>query len=167
MADRWGGARVTFWVFVVQIVAIAGMLWFLQAGSFAGFFATVLLLFLASGVGNASTFQMIPYIMTRELDRTAPDAPPDQRRRTAERESAAIIGFTSAIAAYGAFYIPRAYGSSIQATGTADAALWAFMLFYISCAVLTWWVYSGPRGILNEIEREGVSAPSGAAAETI
>ncbi|MDO5758061.1 MAG: MFS transporter [Rhodobacterales bacterium] len=167
VADRWGGARVTFWVFVVQIVAIAGMLWFLQAGSFAGFFATVLLLFLASGVGNASTFQMIPYIMTRELDRTAPDAPPDQRRRTAERESAAIIGFTSAIAAYGAFYIPRAYGSSIQATGTADAALWAFMLFYISCAVLTWWVYSGPRGILNEIEREGVSAPSGAAAETI
>ena len=84
----------------------------------------------------------------------------------ADRESAAIIGFTSAIAAYGAFYIPRAYGSSIQATGTADAALWAFMLFYITCAVLTWWVYSGPRGILYQIERRRASEAPSATAET-
>jgi NNP family nitrate/nitrite transporter-like MFS transporter len=163
IADKWGGGRVTFWVFVVQIASIAGMLWFLQAHSFAGFFSTVLLLFLASGVGNASTFQMIPLIMAREMDRVAPDAPASERRRMADRESAAIIGFTSAIAAYGAFYIPRAYGSSIQATGTADAALWTFMVFYVSCAVLTWWVYSGPRGLLRDIEwRRTTAGPSAA-----
>ena len=153
VADRYGGARVTFWVFVAQIVAILGMILFLDRGSFFGFFAMVLALFLASGVGNASTFQMIPAIMRREVDRTAPRLPLAERRQQAEREAAAIIGFTSAIAAYGAFYIPRAYGMSIEMTGTADAALWGFLLFYVSCAALTWIVYSGPRGILHDVER--------------
>jgi MFS transporter, NNP family, nitrate/nitrite transporter len=153
VADKYGGARVTFWVFLAQIVATLGMIWFLGMGSFAGFFAMVLLLFLASGVGNASTFQMVPGIMRIELDRTAADLPLDERRRQAERESAAIIGFISAIAAYGAFYIPKAYGSSIELTGTADMALWGFLIFYVTCAALTWWVYSGPRGILRETER--------------
>jgi NNP family nitrate/nitrite transporter-like MFS transporter len=154
VADRYGGARVTFWVFVVQIAAIMGMIWFLDARSFAGFFGMVLLLFVASGVGNASTFQMVPGIMRREVDRTIAGGAEDQRRAQAERESAAVIGFTSAIAAYGAFYIPKAYGSSIELTGTADAALWGFLVFYVSCAALTWFAYSGPRGMLREIERK-------------
>jgi MFS transporter, NNP family, nitrate/nitrite transporter len=157
IADKYGGARVTFWVFVAQIAAILGMIWFLGLGSFLGFFATVLVLFLASGVGNASTFQMVPGIMRREIDRTAPGLPAMDRQRQAERESAAIIGFTSAIAAYGAFYIPKAYGSSIALTGSANAALWAFLIFYVSCAALTWFVYSGPRGILRAAERGGPS----------
>jgi NNP family nitrate/nitrite transporter-like MFS transporter len=157
VADKHGGARVSFWVFLAQIVAVLGMIWFLGLGSFPGFFAMVLVLFLASGVGNASTFQMVPGIMRIEVDRTAPEAPLDERRRQAERESAAIIGFISAIAAYGAFYIPKAYGSSIAATGTADMALWGFVFFYITCAAMTWWVYSGPRGILREAERRGPS----------
>src|SRR5690606_10194216 len=105
------------------------------------------------GVGNASTFQMVPGIMRREVDSSEPGLSEEQRRVQAERESAAVIGFTSAIAAYGAFYIPKAYGSSIELTGTANAALWGFLLFYLSCAVLTWLVYSGPRGILHDIER--------------
>src|SRR5690606_27267227 len=94
VSDKYGGARVTFWVFIVQIAAILGMIWFLGLGSFAGFFAMVLLLFLASGVGNASNFQMVPGIMGREMERTAPDLPAPERRQQAERESAAIIGFT-------------------------------------------------------------------------
>jgi NNP family nitrate/nitrite transporter-like MFS transporter len=155
VADKHGGARVTFWVFLAQIAAILGMIWFLGMGSFAGFFATVLVLFFASGVGNASTFQMVPGIMRHEVDRAEPGLPLAERRRQAERESAAVIGFTSAIAAYGAFYIPRAYGSSISITGSAEAALWGFAIFYVTCAALTWWVYSGPRGILRDAERRG------------
>ena len=154
VSDRYGGARVSFWVFVVQIVAIVGMIWFLGARSFSGFFAMVLLLFLASGVGNASTFQMVPGIIRRDVDRTEAGLPEPQRRAQAERESAAVIGFISAIAAYGAFYIPKAYGSSIELTGTANPALWGFLLFYVSCAALTWFAYSGPRGILRDIERK-------------
>ncbi|HEX6073160.1 MAG TPA: MFS transporter, partial [Sphingomicrobium sp.] len=154
VADRYGGARVSFCVFVVQIVAIVGMIQFLDARSFAGFFAMVLLLFVASGVGNASTFQMVPGIMRREVDRTEPNLAEPQRRAQAERESAAVIGFTSAIAAYGAFYIPKAYGSSIDLTGAADAALWGFLIFYLSCAALTWFAYSGPSGVLRDLERK-------------
>ncbi|MGE5720907.1 MAG: MFS transporter, partial [Sphingomonadales bacterium] len=153
LCDRIGGARVTFWVFVVQIVAIAGMLWFLGAHSFGGFFAMMLLLFFVSGVGNASTFQMVPGIMRHAVDRGEPAMPEPQRRLQAERESAAVIGFSSAIAAFGAFYIPKAYGTSIELTGAADAALWGFLLFYLTCVALTWFAYSGPRGILRSIEQ--------------
>ena len=152
IADRLGGARVTFWVFVAQIAAIVGMIWFLDAHDFWGFFAMVLLLFLVSGVGNASTFQMVPGIMRSAVDAAGPDTPEPQRRQQAERESAAVIGFTSAIAAYGAFYIPKAYGSSIQLTGGVGAALWGFLFFYLSCAAITWYFYSGPRGLLRNLE---------------
>ena len=152
IADRLGGARVTFWVFVAQIAAIIGMIWFLDAHDFWGFFAMVLLLFLVSGVGNASTFQMVPGIMRSAVDAAGPDTPEPQRRQQAERESAAVIGFTSAIAAYGAFYIPKAYGSSIQLTGGVGAALWGFLFFYLSCAAITWYFYSGPRGLLRNLE---------------
>jgi len=152
ISDRLGGARVTFWVFVVQIAAVVGMIWFLTAGSFWGFFAMVLLLFFVSGVGNASTFQMVPGIMRTAVDQAEPNLTEPQRRQQAERESAAVIGFTSAIAAYGAFYIPKAYGSSIALTGSANAALFGFVLFYISCAAITWYAYSGPRG-LTRLER--------------
>ena len=153
MADRYGGARVSLWVFLFQIVAILGMIYFLDARSFWGFFSMVLLLFVVSGVGNASTFQMVPGIMRLEVDRSDPGLSEDARRKQAERESAAVIGFTSAIAAYGAFYIPKAYGSSIELTGSANAALWGFLMFYVSCAAMTWLVYSGPRGMLHSIER--------------
>ncbi|MDT0576052.1 MFS transporter [Croceicoccus sp. F390] len=152
VADRFGGARVTFVVFLVMMAAIAGMIWFLNAGDFWGFFGMVLLLFFASGVGNASTFQMIPNIMRSEIRRLAPALSADEQRGQAERESAAIIGFTSAIAAYGAFYIPKAYGSSIEITGAANAALWGFFAFFVSCALLSWIIYSGPRGLLKQIE---------------
>src|SRR5690606_10317379 len=86
VADRIGGARLTFWVFVAQSATILGMIWFLDAGSFAGFFATVLLLFLVSGIGNASTFQMVPAIMRLEVARTARGAGIEEQRRQAERE---------------------------------------------------------------------------------
>ncbi len=160
VADRYGGARVTFWVFLVQIAAVAGMIFFLDEKSFAGFFSMVLLLFVASGVGNASTFQMVPGVMGHEISQAEPGLAEPARRQQTERESAAVIGFTSAIAAYGAFYIPKAYGSSIELTGTANAALWGFMIFYVSCAALTWLLYSGPRGILHDIERRLAPAAS-------
>ena len=70
---------------------------------------------------------------------------PTQRRVQAEKESAAIIGFTSAIAAYGAFFIPKSYGTSIAMTGSPVAALWGFFVFYLSCIAVTWWRLHAPR----------------------
>src|SRR3546814_8648160 len=69
------------------------------------FFTMVLLLFFVSGVGNASTFQMVPGIMRAEIDRTSSAGDPDERRLQADRESAAVIGFISAIAEIGRAHV--------------------------------------------------------------
>ena len=68
-------------------------------------------------------------------------------------ESAAIIGFSSAIGAYGGFFIPKAYGSSIAMTGTVNAALVAFIVFYVTCIAITWAVYTRKGGVLYDVER--------------
>ena len=162
VADRWGGGRVTFWVFVVMALGALGVVHFLGEKNFAGFFAMFLLLFFASGVGNASTFQMIPAIMRKDMDRLMPGASADTRRMQSDKESAAIIGFTSAIAAYGAFFIPKSFGSSIALTGGASLALYGFLAFYLSCILVTWFFYTRRGGLLFDIERgrAPVSVPS-------
>ncbi len=106
-------------------------------------------LFFLTGVGNASTFQMIPTIMRQQVGLLMPELDATAHLRQSERESAAIIAFTSAIAAYGAFFIPKAYGTSIAYTGGPDAALWAFGIFYVICLVITWFFYT----------RKGASVP--------
>ena len=53
-----------------------------------------------------------------------------------------MLGFSSAIGAYGAFIIPQAYSLSIGATGGVQASLYGFILFYVSCMAVTWWYYS-------------------------
>ncbi len=157
VSDKYGGGRVTFWTFLLMIAAVGGVLFFLaakdQPGAFWGFFAMFMILFFATGVGNASTFQMIPVIMRKEVDRLMPKLGMAERVRQAEKESAAIIGFTSAIAAYGAFFIPKSYGTSISLTGGPEMALWGFLIFYITCAILTWYVYTRRGGLLHDIER--------------
>lgn len=148
ISDKFGGGRVTFWVFLGMILSVFGVLQFLPSGAgaadgnFWGFFACFMALFFLTGVGNASTFQMIPSIMKQEIPRLLPSLDATQMQRTIERESAAIIAFTSAIAAYGAFFIPKAYGTSISMTGAPHGALWGFLVFYVVCGLITWIVYS-------------------------
>ncbi|MCK0097460.1 NarK family nitrate/nitrite MFS transporter [Yoonia sp. F2084L] len=147
VSDKFGGGRVTFWCFLGMIVAVFGVLQFLPseaspAGNFWGFFACFMALFFLTGVGNASTFQMIPSIMRQEVPRLMPNLDEAATLKQSERESAAIIAFTSAIAAYGAFFIPKLYGTSIAMTGAPNGALWAFMAFYAVCTVICWIFYS-------------------------
>ncbi len=152
ISDRFGGGRVTLWTFVAMTVATFGVIFFLGIGSFAGFFACFMALFFLTGVGNASTFQMIPVIMGREVPRLMPQLGTDQLKRQIAMESGAIVAFTSAIAAYGAFFIPKAYGTSIAMTGSAVGALWAFLIFYVICVAITWAVYTRRGGLLHDIE---------------
>ncbi|MBU0585868.1 MAG: MFS transporter [Alphaproteobacteria bacterium] len=146
ISDRFGGGRVTLWVFVGMMLAVFGVLQFLPSdgagGNFWLFFACFMALFFLTGVGNASTFQMIPAIMRREIPRLMPKLDAASMQKQIERESAAIIAFTSAIAAYGAFFIPKSYGTSIAMTGGPNAALWGFGVFYAVCTVLTWLYYT-------------------------
>ncbi|WP_289042322.1 MFS transporter [uncultured Aliiroseovarius sp.] len=153
ISDRFGGGRVTLWVFVCMIITVFGVLQFLPAdgvgGNFWLFFACFMVLFFLTGVGNASTFQMIPAIMSKEVPRLMPDLAPAAMQKQIERESAAIIAFTSAIAAYGAFFIPKSYGTSIAMSGGPEAALWGFGIFYAICTVLTWFYYTRPGALLD------------------
>ncbi|MEP4951838.1 MAG: hypothetical protein ABJU46_12735 [Paracoccaceae bacterium] len=146
ISDKFGGGRVTFWSFLGMMVAVFGVLQFLplgdSTGNFWGFFACFMALFFLTGVGNASTFQMIPSIMKQEVPRLMPNLDAGALQKQIEMESAAIIAFTSAIAAYGAFFIPKSYGTSIAMTGGPAAALWAFFGFYAVCAVICWIFYS-------------------------
>jgi NNP family nitrate/nitrite transporter-like MFS transporter len=97
---------------------------------------------------------MIPAIMRKDMDRLMPQTAADARRLQAEKESAAIIGFTSAIAAYGAFFIPKSFGSSIAATGGPQLALYGFIAFYVSCIAVTWFFYTRKGGLLFDVERK-------------
>jgi NNP family nitrate/nitrite transporter-like MFS transporter len=149
MADKLSGAGVTFWNFIVMVLAVIGVLYFLPSGasggSFWGFFAMFMLLFATTGIGNGSTFRMIPVIFLTEREREAQGKGPAamaQAVKDASKESAAVLGFTSAFAAYGAFFIPKSYGTSITLTGGPEAALYTFVVFYLTCIVMTWWYYS-------------------------
>ncbi|MAO68861.1 MULTISPECIES: MFS transporter [Idiomarina] len=144
VADKLGGARVTFWNFLLMIAGVAGVMYFLPIagteGNFWGFFAAFMVLFIATGIGNGSTFRMVPVIFLNQRKRELGDT--DEAIKQGNKESAAVIGFISAFAAYGGFFIPKAYGSSISLTGSVSAALVSFIVFYAICSVITWWFYS-------------------------
>ena len=149
LADKMGGAQVTLWNFVVMIAAVFGVLHFLpQAGSegnFYGFLAMFMLLFVTTGVGNGSTFRMIPVIFRTQHERLSAGKSKEEQEqagKNAGKEAAAVLGFSSAMAAYGAFFIPKSFGTSMALTGGPQMALYAFVGFYVSCIVLTWWSYA-------------------------
>jgi NNP family nitrate/nitrite transporter-like MFS transporter len=149
LADRLGGARVTFWNFIVMALAVVGVLYFLPSGasggSFVGFFAMFMVLFLTTGIGNGSTFRMIPVIFLTERQRAAAGKGAEaieQAVRDGNKEGAAVLGFSAAIAAYGGFFIPKSYGSSITLTGGPEFALYCFIVFYLTCIATTWWYYA-------------------------
>ena len=148
LADKLGGARVTFWNFIAMAVGVLAVLHFLPVkgigGDFYGFLIAFMVLFATSGIGNGSTFRMIPVIFLTERQRAAGNtqADKDQAIRDANKEAAAVLGFSSAVGAYGGFFIPKGYGSSIAATGGPEAALYTFIAFYITCTLITWWYYS-------------------------
>ncbi len=167
--DRIGGGRITFWVFIAMSLGVVGILYAIgnktDATSFPVFFASFLFLFAATGVGNASTFQMIPAIMRREVARLEPGLNAAERVKQSDKEAAAIIGFTSAIAAYGAFFIPKSFGTSIAMTGGAETALYSFLGFYVSCVLATWWFYTRRGGLLHDIEHGHPAAAQAPPAE--
>jgi NNP family nitrate/nitrite transporter-like MFS transporter len=129
ISDKVGGSIVTQVISVVMVVASAVVGWvMLQAYQspkpeeyFLVFMLLFVLLFAASGIGNGSTFRTIGVI----FDRT---------------QAGPVLGWTSAIAAYGAFVAPIVIGEQIKA-GTPQYAMYGFALFYALCLVLNWWFY--------------------------
>ncbi|MCB1550714.1 MAG: antiporter [Alphaproteobacteria bacterium] len=129
VADKMGGALVTQICSVVMVAAALGAAYFMKAAYssatpeefFLPFFLLFLTLFLTSGIGNGSTFRTIAKVFDKE-------------------QAGPVLGWTSAVAAYGAFIIPQVFGEQIKAT-TPEIALYGFAAFYTVCVVLNWWAY--------------------------
>ncbi|MBO3748772.1 MFS transporter [Streptosporangiaceae bacterium NEAU-GS5] len=139
LADRLGGARVTVVTFALM-AGVAGLVW---AGvvqhSFWLFYGAYVVLVGLAGVGNGSTYRMIPAIFTAKAAARITDA--EEAVKVGRREAAAAIGIISSIGAFGGFFINRGFGSSIAATHSAGPALVAFAAFYVLCLGLTWFCY--------------------------
>jgi NNP family nitrate/nitrite transporter-like MFS transporter len=144
LADKIGGAIVTFWNFLAMGAATIGVMYFMNNEDFTGFLSMFLILFVTTGIGNGSTYRMIPSIFREEKLRTAKD-PGDAGRalavKAASIESAAALGFIGAIGACGGYLIPRSFGASIAATGGPHLAFEGFLAFYATCVAVTWWHY--------------------------
>jgi NNP family nitrate/nitrite transporter-like MFS transporter len=144
LADKIGGAKVTFWNFILMGAATIGVMYFVDIKGFAGFLAMFLILFVATGIGNGSTYRMIPSIFREAKLKEAKglgDAGRALALQAASIEGAAALGFIGAIGACGGYLIPRGFGASIAATGAPHLALEIFLAFYVTCVALTWWYY--------------------------
>ena len=132
VADKLGGALVTQICSIAMVAGALGAAHFMQAAYasptpeifFMPFFLTIMALFFAAGIGNGSTFRTIAMVFDRQ--QTGP-----------------VLGWTSAIAAYGAFFIPIVLGEKIE-KGIPQDALYVFAAFYAVCVVLNWWAYLRP-----------------------
>jgi NNP family nitrate/nitrite transporter-like MFS transporter len=129
ISDKMGGAMVTQIISVVMIISALGVAYFMKAAYasptpeeyFYPFLILFLILFAATGIGNGSTFRTIAVVFDKE-------------------QAGPVLGWTSAVAAYGAFIIPKVFGEQIKAT-TPELALYGFAIFYAVCIVINWWFY--------------------------
>lgn len=141
IADKIGGALVTQLCSIVMTISALGVAYYMKAAYqsatpedfFVPFFLLFLLLFAATGIGNGSTFRTISQVFDKE-------------------QAGPVLGWTSAVAAYGAFYIPKVIGEQIKAT-TPEVALYGFAAFYAVCIGINWWFY------LRKGKSELVSCP--------
>jgi len=132
ISDKVGGAKVTQICSFVMIASALGVAHFMKAAYasatpeefFVPFFVLFLILFAATGIGNGSTFRTIAMVFNKE-------------------QAGPVLGWTSAVAAYGAFIIPKVFGEQIKAT-TPEMALYGFAVFYGVCVVINWWFYLRP-----------------------
>jgi NNP family nitrate/nitrite transporter-like MFS transporter len=110
---------------------------------FVGFLTMFLILFVTTGIGNGSTYRMIPSIFREENLQKAGSGEEGRARamKAASIESGAALGFIGAIGACGGYLIPRGFGASIAATGGPHLALVLYLAFYATCLALTWWYY--------------------------
>jgi NNP family nitrate/nitrite transporter-like MFS transporter len=148
LSDRMGGAKVTFWNFAVMFLAGVWALLSLPSGTdgadATGFFMAFMLLFLGAGIGNGSVFHVVPFVFRTLHERSAEgkgQEAMDAAKIAGAVETSVALGFTSAVAALGLFFIPAFVATSIQTTGSAHLAISVFSVFYLSCVLATWWWY--------------------------
>lgn len=136
-ADRAGGAKVTQIISIVMVASALGVAYFIQAAYasatpeqyFYPFLGLFLILFAATGIGNGSTFRTIAVAFNKE-------------------QAGPTLGWTAAVAAYGAFIIPKVFGEQLKA-GHPEYALYGFAIFYAVCIAINWWFYLRPNAYIK------------------
>jgi NNP family nitrate/nitrite transporter-like MFS transporter len=142
LADRVGGAIVTFWNFVLMAACGTLVLVASHEKSLGLFIVAFVGLFVTSGVGNGSTYKMIPSIFRAKADlakATGTDAAVADKH--ARRMSGALIGIAGAIGAGGGVLVNIAFRQSFLNTKSGNDAYIGFMTFYALCFLVTWAVY--------------------------
>lgn len=136
-ADKMGGAKVTQIISVVMVASALGVAYFIQQAYasatpeqyFWPFLGLFLILFAATGIGNGSTFRTIAMVFNKE-------------------QAGPALGWTAAVAAYGAFIIPKVFGEQLGA-GHPEYALYGFAVFYAVCIAINWWFYLRPNAYVQ------------------
>ena len=145
LADRYGGAKVTFVNFIGMVVASAVILIGSAAKSLAIYAPGFIVLFVLTGVGNGSTYKMIPAIFRgKALAAIARGGDERTQLMRARRISGAAIGIIGAVGALGGVLINMAFRQSFLTAKTGDPAFWAFIAFYVVCIAVTYVVYLRP-----------------------
>ena len=145
LADRFGGARVTFWNFIGMVAASVIVLAGSAAQSLPIYALGFIVLFVLTGVGNGSTYKMIPAIFRgKALAAVARGGDERTQLMRARRLSGAAIGIIGAVGALGGVLINMAFRQSFLTAQTGDPAFWAFIAFYVACIGVTWVVYLRP-----------------------
>ena len=137
IADKMGGAKVTQIISIVMVGSALGVAYYVQQAYvsatpqdfFVPFMILFLILFTATGIGNGSTFRSIAVIFDKE-------------------QAGPALGWTAAVAAYGAFIIPKVFGEELHA-GHPEYALYGFAVFYTVCIIINWWFYLRPNAYVK------------------
>ncbi|HEY3882108.1 MAG TPA: nitrate/nitrite transporter [Trebonia sp.] len=145
LADRFGGARVTFWNFALMAAAAGAVLAASGQRSLPGFYAGFIALFALSGLGNGSTYKMIPAIFRAQEERqVAAGGDPAAARTDARRLAGAVIGIAGAAGALGGAAVNVGFRQSFLAYGTGAPAYAVFIACYVICMSATWLAYLRP-----------------------
>ena len=132
MADRAGGARLSFVLFMLIMLAVSGLFFSLPSGddgSLDGFVAAFFGLFLLTGMAHGVVLAMLHAVCQQH------------QGSDVAKERAVLLGISSALGAVGGFFIPVMLASSLALWGGAQLALFGFLLFYASCWVASWWFW--------------------------
>ncbi|MFJ8044941.1 nitrate/nitrite transporter [Kitasatospora sp. NPDC096147] len=143
LADRWGGARITLWNFAGMAAATLVVLYASSQRSLPVFLAGFTTLFVLAGLGNGSTYKMIPVIFEAKAQNRIAQLGESAERAAgwSRRMSGAAVGVIGAVGALGGLFINLAFRQSFLTAGTGTPAFAAFLVAYAVCAALTWAVY--------------------------
>jgi len=139
LADRFGGAKVTVAAFSVMALGALGVIYTLPLGNFWIFLGIFMVIFGATGIGNGSTYRMIPSIFAARAG--VADAHNNSGDVSVQRKTSAAIGIISAVGAYGGFIIPQLLGASLAQTGSYANAIWGFVAAYVFFIAVTAFFY--------------------------